>query len=50
MRDLDRWIDTLRACELLPEADVKALCGAAVELLVEEPNVVAVDAPVTICE
>ena len=48
--DLDAWIATLRSCEPLPEAAVKSLCGAAVELLVEEPNVVAVDAPVTICE
>ena len=50
MRDLDAWIATLSKCELLPEPAVKRLCGAAVELLVEEPNVVPVDAPVTICE
>ena len=48
--DLDAWIAALRRCEPLPEPAVKALCGAAVELLVEEANVQRVDAPVTICE
>ena len=47
--DLDAWIEALRRCEPLPEPAVKALCGAAVELLVEEANVQRVDAPVTVC-
>ena len=47
--DLDAWIEALRRCEPLPEQAVKALCGAAVELLVEEANVQRVDAPVTVC-
>lgn len=47
--DLDRWIDTLKRCELLDEGNVKLLCDRAVEILAEESNVQRVDAPVTIC-
>ena len=48
--DLDRWIETLKRCECLKEAEVKALCEKATEILVEESNVQRVEAPVTICE
>lgn len=47
--DLDRQIDQLRRCEYIKEAEVKALCAKAREILVEESNVQRVDAPVTIC-
>lgn len=47
--DLDRQIALLRRCELIKEAEVKALCAKAREILVEESNVQRVDAPVTIC-
>eukprot|EP00756_Hemistasia_phaeocysticola_P014227 Hpha_TRINITY_DN15329_c4_g3::TRINITY_DN15329_c4_g3_i1::g.89458::m.89458/K15423/PPP4C; serine/threonine-protein phosphatase 4 catalytic subunit len=46
--DLDAQIDRLRAGQAPKESDVKALCKATSELLREEPNVVMVDAPVTI--
>eukprot|EP00438_Fugacium_kawagutii_P027521 Skav213236 [mRNA] locus=scaffold5440:20370:35754:+ [translate_table: standard] len=36
-------------CEYIKEAEVKALCSKAREILVEECNVQRVDAPVTIC-
>ncbi|GKZ20068.1 hypothetical protein AbraIFM66951_008211 [Aspergillus brasiliensis] len=49
MSDLDRAIAQLRACRLIPEAQVRELCYKARELLIEEGNVVTVDAPVTIC-
>ncbi|KAL4987732.1 Metallo-dependent phosphatase-like protein [Aspergillus falconensis] len=49
MSDLDRAIAQLRACRLIPEAQVRELCYKARELLIEEGNVVCVDAPVTIC-
>ncbi|PYI11133.1 serine/threonine-protein phosphatase PP-X [Aspergillus sclerotiicarbonarius CBS 121057] len=49
MSDLDRAIAQLRACRLIPEAQVRELCYKARELLIEEGNVVNVDAPVTIC-
>ena len=38
-----------RRCEYIKEAEVKALCAKAREILVEESNVQRVDAPVTVC-
>ena len=49
MSDLDRAIAQLRACRPIPEPQVRELCYRARELLIEESNVVTVDAPVTIC-
>ena len=46
--DLDRQIEQLRRCEYIKEAEVKALCAKAREILVEESNVQRVDAPVTV--
>ena len=48
--ELDRWIEQLKRCETLKEAEVKTLCQKALEILVEESNVQRVDAPVTVCE
>ncbi|KAG7171311.1 Serine/threonine-protein phosphatase 4 catalytic subunit-like [Homarus americanus] len=47
--DLDRQIEQLRRCEVIKEAEVKALCAKAREILVEESNVQRVDSPVTVC-
>jgi serine/threonine-protein phosphatase 4 catalytic subunit len=47
--ELDKWIEQLKRCECLKEAEVKILCDKALEILVEESNVQRVDAPVTIC-
>lgn len=44
-----RAIAQLRACRPIPEAQVRELCYKAREILIEEGNVVSVDAPVTIC-
>ncbi|KAK5078076.1 phosphoprotein phosphatase PP4 catalytic subunit [Lithohypha guttulata] len=49
MSDLDHAIAQLRACRPIPEPQVRELCYRARELLIEESNVVTVDAPVTIC-
>ncbi|WPH04531.1 Hypothetical protein R9X50_00742300 [Acrodontium crateriforme] len=49
MSDLDKAIAQLRACRPIPENQVRELCYKARELLIEEGNVVSVDAPVTIC-
>ncbi|KAK4544448.1 hypothetical protein LTR36_004339 [Oleoguttula mirabilis] len=49
MSDLDKAIAQLRACRPIPEIQVRELCYKARELLMEEGNVVSVDAPVTIC-
>jgi hypothetical protein len=43
-----RSIAQLRACRPIPEDDVRELCFKARELLIEEGNVVNVDAPVTV--
>jgi hypothetical protein len=37
--DLDRWIETLRRCEVIKEREVRTLCDRARELLLEESNV-----------
>lgn len=47
-KDLDRQIEQLKKCEIIKEAEVKALCAKAREILVEESNVQRVDAPVTV--
>ncbi|PRP81839.1 serine/threonine-protein phosphatase 4 catalytic subunit [Planoprotostelium fungivorum] len=47
--DLDRQIEQLRQCQTITEAEVKALCTKAREILIEESNVQRVDSPVTIC-
>lgn len=46
--DLDRQIEQLKKCEIISEAEVKALCGKAREILIEESNVQRVDSPVTV--
>jgi hypothetical protein len=47
--DFDRRaIQQLRACRPIPENQVRELCYKARELLIEEGNVVGVDAPVTV--
>jgi len=43
-----RAIEQLRACRPIPEAQVRELCYKAREILIEEGNVVNVDAPVTV--
>ncbi|PSK46269.1 hypothetical protein B9Z65_5237 [Elsinoe australis] len=49
MSDLDKAIAQLRACRPIPENQVREVCYKARELLIEEGNVVGVNAPVTIC-
>ena len=43
-----RQIEQLNRCEPISEEDVKRLCIKAREVLIEEANVQAVDAPVTV--
>ncbi|KAI4844795.1 Metallo-dependent phosphatase, partial [Aureobasidium sp. EXF-8845] len=49
MSDLDKAIAQLRSCRPIPESQVRELCYKARELLIEEGNVVTVNAPVTVC-
>lgn len=46
---LDGWIERLLNCEALSENEVKTLTSKAREVLMEESNVQAVNAPVTVC-
>lgn len=45
---LFRAIAQLRACRPIPENQVREVCYKARELLIEEGNVVGVNAPVTV--
>lgn len=49
MSDVDAAIEQLRACRPIPESQVRELCYKAREILIEEANVVRVDAPITVC-
>jgi serine/threonine-protein phosphatase 4 catalytic subunit len=46
---MDKWIETLKKCELIKESEVKALYIRCKEILHQEANIVEVDAPVSIC-
>lgn len=37
--DLNQWIETLKKCEYIKDADVKSLCNKAKEILEKESNV-----------
>ncbi|KAJ2352035.1 Protein phosphatase methylesterase 1 [Coemansia erecta] len=45
----EEWLETVRECDCLSEADVKKLCERVKELLMEESNVQPVQTPVTVC-
>ena len=47
--ELDRQIEQLKKCEYIKESEVKELCRAAKDILIEESNVTKVSSPVTIC-
>ena len=47
--DLDKWIESICKCELLPELDLKHLCEYVQDLMLEESTVHPVASPVTIC-
>lgn len=48
LSDLDQLIEKLRKCEYPTEGEVQILCQKAQEVLIEEPSVKMVPAPVTI--
>jgi len=49
MVDLDKWIETLKRGECIPESELKLLCDKVKEILLEEPNLQHVQTPVIIC-
>jgi serine/threonine-protein phosphatase 4 catalytic subunit len=46
--DLDRQIQQLKECKILPENEVKELCNKARDIFIEEANVQDIRAPVTV--
>ncbi|GME79609.1 hypothetical protein B5S28_g1242 [[Candida] boidinii] len=49
MLDLDKIIQDIRQCKLIPENDIQQLCFLAQELLIEESNIQLIDTPITVC-
>jgi serine/threonine-protein phosphatase 4 catalytic subunit len=47
--EVDHIIAELRECKYPTEEEAKLLCEKAIEILSREPNVVRVNAPVTVC-
>ncbi|ODQ52050.1 Metallo-dependent phosphatase [Saitoella complicata NRRL Y-17804] len=45
----DEWLEQIKQCKYLPEADLKHLCEMVKELLMEESNIQPVNSPVTVC-
>ena len=46
--ELDRYIEKLKKCDYIDEADVKKLCEKAKEILSKTENVVYLNAPITV--
>lgn len=49
MRNIDRQLEALFHFQQLSAAEIKVLCGKAIEVLSTEDNVPVVSAPITIC-
>ncbi len=46
---VDKWLETLKEGNCIPENDVKTLCDKVKEIFIEENNVQPVTAPVIVC-
>ena len=46
---VDKWLETLKQGNCIPENDVKSLCDKVKEIFIEESNVQPVTAPVIVC-
>ena len=49
MSDLDRQIAQLKRCEFIKESEVRDLCNAAKDILIEESNIQNIYSPITLC-
>lgn len=47
--DPSSWISQLRQCKYLPEKEIKSLCDAVRNILIEESNIQPVQSPITVC-
>ena len=48
-RDIDEWFSHMRNRGQLSEDQIKFLCEKARDLLIKEPTVISVNAPVIVC-
>ena len=48
MNGIDKLIDQLKLGEYIKESEVKLICNKAKEILIQEPNVLSVEAPATV--
>ena len=46
--DLDRQIGLLKSCECIKESEVRELCNAARDILLEESNIQSINSPITV--
>lgn len=46
--DINKYIQQLYKCERLKESEIKLLCDKAKEILIQEPNIVNLQAPITV--
>ena len=47
--DIDRQIAQLKRCEFIKESEVRELCNAAKDILIEESNIQNIYSPITLC-
>lgn len=47
--NLDNQINKIKNCEILAEKEVKEICANIKSILIEEPNVLTLTTPITIC-
>ncbi|KAI1727212.1 calcineurin-like phosphoesterase domain-containing protein [Ditylenchus destructor] len=47
--DLEAWLADVEKCHYLPESQMITLCNILINRLIDEPNIVTVSSPATIC-
>ncbi|KAF0992921.1 hypothetical protein HZS_2545 [Henneguya salminicola] len=46
---LDKWLEDSKNCKIICEKELKLLCDNVSEILIDEPNIVNITTPVTVC-
>ncbi len=47
--DIDKYIESIRACKPLPERDMRLVCNQIKEILAEESSIQPVNSAVNVC-
>ena len=47
--DFNKCLSQLKKGELIKENEIKIICDKAIEILQEEPNLIHLEAPITVC-